>query len=62
MKENDELLEKEFEFNNAMKNPYANELNKAVAAASADSICSEENMTRPQNETGSVDAEKNGAL
>ena len=59
---NDEFLEKEFDFNNAMKNPYANELNKAAAVGSANSVCAEENMPHSQNETGSVDAEKSGAL
>ena len=62
MGKNDEFLEKEFEFRDAIKNPYAKELNKAAAAASADSLCSEETMPRPQNETGSVDAEKSGAF
>ena len=62
MGKNDEFLEKEFEFNNAMKNPYANELNKAAAAGSVDSICSEEKVARPQDEAGSVDAGKSGAL
>ena len=59
---NDEFLEKEFEFNNAMKNPYAKELKKLAVAGSVGSICSEENVEHSQDETGNVDAGKSGAL
>ena len=59
---NDGFLEKEFDFNNAIRNPYAKELNKAAAAGPDDSLCSEENMPHSQNETHSGDAGKSGAL
>ena len=59
---NDGFLEKEFDFNKAVKNPYAKKLNKVAAVGSANSICSEENMPHSQNETGNADAEKGGAL
>ena len=62
MGKNDEFLEKEFEFRDAIKNPYAKELKKPATADSADSLCSEETMPYSQNETSSVDAGKSGAF